>query len=62
MSEPIDGLPGGVDPSDPAMPNDSSLGADRAAAIEAEKQKWRKKKAAKAKQPPPAEPGPDGED
>ncbi|HEY3935571.1 MAG TPA: hypothetical protein VGL65_13250 [Gemmatimonadales bacterium] len=41
MSDPTDGLPSGVDPSDPSVPNDSSLGADRAEAIEAEKKKWR---------------------
>jgi hypothetical protein len=43
MSDPSGGLPSGMDPSDPASPIDSSLGADRAAAIEAEKKKWRDK-------------------
>ena len=52
MSEPNGGLPSGVDPSDPGAPNDSSLGADRAAAIEAEKEKWRKRKGKDPKQPP----------
>jgi hypothetical protein len=32
------------------MSNDSSLGADRGAAIEAEKKKWRDKQASKAKE------------
>jgi len=43
MSDPSGGLPSGMDPSDPSAPIDSSLGADRAAAIEAEKKKWRDK-------------------
>jgi hypothetical protein len=51
MSDSTEGLPGGMDPSDPSAPNDSSLGADRAAAIEAEKQKWRNRKAAKPPKP-----------
>jgi hypothetical protein len=64
MSEPNGSLPSGVDPSDPGAPNDSSLGADRAAAIEAEKEKWRRKikKAAESKQTPPPESDLDGED
>jgi hypothetical protein len=41
MSDPEGGLPSGVDPCDPGALNDSSLGADRAEAIEAEKKKWR---------------------
>ena len=66
MSEPNGGLPSGVDPSDPGAMNDSSLGADRAAAIEAEKQKWNKRKRSPAKrtkaEPPPEADGLDGED
>jgi len=58
MSDPHDGLPSGVDPSDPGVPNDSSLGADRAAAIESEKAKWRQHERAKA-QRRPARPAPD---
>ncbi len=53
-------LPSGVDPSEPGIPNDSSLGADRAAAIEAEKKKWRDKtiKAKKkSEEPPVRDPG-----
>ncbi|MGH7581802.1 MAG: hypothetical protein ACREL5_01095 [Gemmatimonadales bacterium] len=58
MSDPQDGLPSGVDPSDPGVPNDSSLGADRAAAIEAEKEKWRKvqEAAARRRSPKPSPP------
>ena len=55
-----DGLPVGADPSDPGMSNDSSLGADRAAAINAEKKKWRDKTSKAKKQteePPLSEPG-----
>jgi len=62
MSDPSGSLPSGVDPSDPGTSNDSSLGADRAAAIQAEKEKWRKSQAKKRKQPPPPEPELDGED
>jgi hypothetical protein len=51
MADPTGGLPSGVDPSDPGMSNDSSLGADRGAAIEAEKKKWRDTQARKAKEP-----------
>ena len=54
-SDPTDGLPSGVDPSSPGLPNDSSLGAARAAAIAAEKKKWRDRQA-KRKPKPPAEP------
>jgi hypothetical protein len=43
MADPTGGLLSGVDPSDPSVSGDSSLGADRAAAIEAEKKKWRDK-------------------
>jgi hypothetical protein len=56
MSEPTGGLPSGVDPSDPGAPNDSSLGADRAAAIEAEKEKWRKAQASKRNRKKPEDP------
>jgi hypothetical protein len=49
MSEPTGGLPSGADPSDPGTANDSSLGADRPAAIEAEKQRWRNKLAKQEK-------------
>jgi len=62
MSDPSDSLPSGLDPSDPGAPNDSSLGADRAAAIQAEKEKWRKSQAKKRNKPPPPEPELDGED
>ncbi|HEX3927921.1 MAG TPA: hypothetical protein VHW65_07980 [Gemmatimonadales bacterium] len=41
MTDPSGGIPGGGDPNDPGFPGDSSLGADRAAAIDAEKKKWR---------------------
>jgi hypothetical protein len=50
MADPTGGLPSGVDPSDPGMSNDSSLGADRGAAIEAERKKWRDTQARKAKE------------
>ena len=64
MSDPSGNLPSGVDPSDPGAPNDSSLGADRAAAIAAEKEKWRNrnKKATKSKKAPPSDADLDGED
>jgi len=62
MSDPSGNLPSGVDPSDPGTPNDSSLGADRAEAIKAEKEKWRNSQARKRKKPSPPEPELDGED
>jgi len=62
MSDPSGNLPSGVDPSDPGTSNDSSLGADRAEAIKAEKEKWRNSQARKRKKPSPPEPELDGED
>lgn len=56
MVDPTGGLPSGVDPGDPAAPNDSSLGADRAAAIEAEKKRWRDKQAKDAGRSQPEQP------
>ncbi|HEY4100669.1 MAG TPA: hypothetical protein VGM20_07310 [Gemmatimonadales bacterium] len=60
MSDPEGGLPSGIDPSDPGALNDSSLGADRAEAIEAEKKKWRDHEAKRTRRtPPPAGDEPD---
>jgi hypothetical protein len=51
MSDPAGGLPNGINPTDPTSPDDSSLGGDRAAAIEAEKRRWRDKQAKDARSP-----------